>query len=179
MRRSNAKGLSEADLKLWVAYSQTLTRLMPGRARLALPPEMPATPATPATPAVTPEGAPPKVKPPKPSAFNSPIGAAITPAGLDKATWKKFITGKIAATERLDLHGHTAARAHRAVILFIERAYAEQERCIEIITGNGEILAPELPHWLNAPRLRPMILAVAHPHAANTGALRVLLRRIR
>ncbi|HTJ90971.1 MAG TPA: Smr/MutS family protein [Acidocella sp.] len=172
MRRSNAKGLSEADIKLWAAYSQTLTRLMPGRTRLALPPETPAQGALGEDPA-------PKVKPPKPLAFSSPIGTAITPSGLDKATWKKFVTGRIRATERLDLHGHTAARAHRAVILFVERAYAEQERCIEIITGNGEILAHELPHWLNAPRLRPMILAVAHPHAANTGALRVLLRRIR
>ena len=104
---------------------------------------------------------------------------AVTPSGLDKATWKKFVTGKIRATGRLDLHGHTAARAHQAVILFVERAYAEQERCIEIITGNGEILVHEVPHWLNAPRLRPMILAIAHPHAANTGALRILLRRIR
>ena len=30
-------------------------------------------------------------------------------------------------------------------------------------------MAQELPHWLNAPALRPCILAVAHPHAANTG----------
>ncbi len=119
------------------------------------------------------------MKPPKPLSFSSPIGAAITPTGLDKATWKKFVTGKIQATGRLDLHGHTAARAHRAVTLFIERAYAEQERCVEIITGNGEILARELPLWLNGPRLRPMILAIAHPHAANTGALRLLIRRIR
>jgi DNA-nicking Smr family endonuclease len=171
MRRANAKGLSEADLKLWAAYSQTLTRLMPGRARLALPSEPPGEAQQVA--------APPAVKPPKPLSFNSPIGAAITPTGLDKATWKKFVTGKIQATGRLDLHGHTAARAHRAVTLFIERAYAEQERCVEIITGNGEILARELPLWLNGPRLRPMILAIAHPHAANTGALRLLIRRIR
>jgi DNA-nicking Smr family endonuclease len=171
MRRSNAKGLSEADLKLWAAYSQTLTRLMPGRARLAVTAEAPTE--------ATPETSPPAVKPPKPLAFNSPIGTAITPAGLDKATWKKFVTGRIRATGRLDLHGHTASRAHRAVIQFVEHAYAEQERCIEIITGNGEILARELPHWLNESRLRPMILAVAHPHAANTGALRILIRRIR
>ena len=171
MRRSHSKGLSEADLRLWAAYSQTLTRLLPGRARLPVPSETQAE--------ATPQTSPSPVKPPKPSTFSSPIAAAITPAGLDKATWKKFVTGKIRATGRLDLHGHTAARAHRAVILFVERAYAEQERCIEIITGNGEILAHELPHWLNAPRLRSMILAIAHPHAANTGALRVLLRRIR
>ncbi|HVE22643.1 MAG TPA: Smr/MutS family protein [Acidocella sp.] len=172
MRRLRAKGLSEADLKLWAAYGQTLTRLMPGRTRLPVAPEAP--------PEAAPEQASaPPAKPPKTPAFSSPIGIAITPSGLDKATWKKFVTGKIRATARLDLHGHTAARAHRAVILFVERAYAEQERCIEIITGNGEILAHELPHWLNAPRLRPMILAIAHPHAANTGAVRVLLRRIR
>jgi DNA-nicking Smr family endonuclease len=52
-------------------------------------------------------------------------------------------------------------------------------RCIEIITGKGEILARELPHWLNAPGLRPLILAIAHPHAANTGSVRILLRRVR
>jgi DNA-nicking Smr family endonuclease len=171
MRRLNAKGLSEADRKLWAAYSQTLTRLMPGRTRLPLPPEAPAE--------VTPEPVPAPAKPPKAFSFNSPIGTAITPAGLDKATWKKFTTGKIRATGRLDLHGHTAARAHHAVIHFVEQAYAEQERCVEIITGKGEILANELPHWLNGPRLRPMILAIAHPHAANTGSLRLLLRRIR
>jgi DNA-nicking Smr family endonuclease len=171
MRRSNPKGLSEADRKLWAAYSQTLTRLMPGRTRLPVPPEAPAE--------VTPDVAAPALKPPKPVVFSSPIGTAITPAGLDKATWKKFVTGKIRATGRLDLHGHTAARAHRAVTLFVERAYAEQQRCIEIITGNGEILVHEVPHWLNGPRLRPMILAIAHPHAANTGALRLLLRRVR
>ena len=156
---------------LWAAYSQTLTRLMPGRTRLPLPPEPAAE--------VTPEVSPAPVKPPRAFAFSSPIGTAITPAGLDKATWKKFTTGKIRAAGRLDLHGHTAARAHHAVIQFIERAYAEQERCVEIITGNGDILAYELPHWLNAPRLRPLILAIAHPHAANTGALRILLRRSR
>ena len=41
MRRSHSKGLSEADRMLWAAYSQTLTRLMPGRTRLPLPPEAP------------------------------------------------------------------------------------------------------------------------------------------
>ena len=43
MRRLNSKGLSEADRKLWAAYSQTLTRLMPGRTRLPVPPEAPGT----------------------------------------------------------------------------------------------------------------------------------------
>ena len=45
--------------------------------------------------------------------------------------------------------------------------------------GKGEVLLRELPHWLNAPQLRPLILALAHPHAANTGSVRLLLRRPR
>jgi DNA-nicking Smr family endonuclease len=73
----------------------------------------------------------------------------------------------------------TAARAHQAVSHFINEAYAGQLRIVEIITGKGEILHRELPHWLNSPQLRPLILALAHPHSANTGAVRVLLRRMR
>ena len=37
----------------------------------------------------------------------------------------------------------------------------------------------ELPLWLNLAELRPLVLAAAHPHAANTGSVRLLLRRIR
>jgi DNA-nicking Smr family endonuclease len=165
---ARAKALSTADLKLWAAYSQTLTRLMPGKSRLPVEPETPMPPAVSFTPS-----APAPIRP------APPVGVDLTPAGLDKSTWKKFASGKIRAAQRLDLHGHTAARAHHAVIHFLERAYAEQTRCVEIITGKGEILSRELPHWLNAPTLRPIILAIAHPHAANTGSVRVLLRRIR
>jgi DNA-nicking Smr family endonuclease len=107
------------------------------------------------------------------------LGLDGTPAGLDKSTWKKFATGRMRALARLDLHGMTAAAAHHAVNGFVERAYAEQARCVEIITGKGEVLARELPHWLNAPGVRGMILAVTHGPAGNTGAVRVLVRRIR
>ncbi|MBU6419420.1 MAG: Smr/MutS family protein [Proteobacteria bacterium] len=62
---------------------------------------------------------------------------------------------------------------------FVEMAHAAGLRCVEIVTGNGEILAKELPHWLNTPSLRPLILGIAHPHARNAGAIRVLLRRRR
>jgi DNA-nicking Smr family endonuclease len=170
-KRSRAKPLSAADLQLWAAYSQTLSRLMPGKTRLPVAAETPPPAAPPA----------PEHVPPKPRAFAvaAPVSLDLTPAGLDKSTWKRFRSGKIRAGQRLDLHGHTAVRAHHAVIHFIERSYSEQLRCIEIITGKGEILARELPHWLNAPSLRHLILAIAHPHAANTGSVRILLRRIR
>src|SRR5271163_1398019 len=108
---ARVKGLSAADLKLWAAYSQTLSRLMPGRTRLPVEPEP--------LPAAAP--APPEPQPAKAKPFSGmpPVSLDMTPAGLDKATWKRFSSGKIRAEQRLDLHGHTAARAHRAVMHFI------------------------------------------------------------
>ena len=44
--------------------------------------------------------------------------------------------------------------------------------------GTG-VLRRELPLWLNRPDIRPLILAAAHPHAANPGSVRLLLRRAR
>jgi len=160
--------LSKADQQLWAAFSQNI-QLLPGKTKL--PMEVEAPPA--ARIAAEPE------KPVEPISGAKPVHLDLAPGGLDRSTWKNFATGKMRAVRRLDLHGFTAARAHHAVTHFIERAHAEQLRCVEIITGKGEVLAREVPLWLNAPALRRLILAMAHPHAANTGSVRVLLRRIR
>ncbi|WP_297369396.1 Smr/MutS family protein [Acidocella sp.] len=165
--------LSAEDQALWAAYGRTLTRLMPGRARLLPPPPEP--------PPVPP--APTRAHPPEPRVKLAraplPLAPDAAPAGLDKSTWAKFRAQKIRAEARLDLHGHTATRAHTEVRQFLETAHGLHMRCVEIITGQGEVIARELPHWLNAPGLRPLILAISHPHARNRGAVRVLLRRIR
>ena len=166
------RGLSAEDLALWAAYSCTLSRLMPGRARLPVPAQK--LPEPPPAPAPLP--APPRVK-----LAQTPARLEVnaTPAGVDKSTWSKFKVQKIRVQAKLDLHGHTAARAHGEVLRFLEMASAAELRCVEIITGNGEIIAHELPHWLNNPYLRPLILGLVHPHARNSGAVRVLLRRKR
>jgi DNA-nicking Smr family endonuclease len=166
------RGLTPEDMELWAAYSRTLTRLMPGKSK---PPVSP-TPAAPASPPVVVDVLPTPVKR---VAIPAALGVNAAPAGVDKSTWGKFRAQKIRAEAKLDLHGHTAAKAHREVIRFLEMAHAAGLRCVEIVTGNGEILARELPHWLNTPSLRPLILGLAHPHARNAGAIRVLLRRRR
>jgi DNA-nicking Smr family endonuclease len=167
---ARARGLTKADLRLWAAFTETIA-LLPGKARLAVEAE----------PAAVMDIVVQQAVPAMPRTKTVPVELAVNavPGGLDKSTWKSFATGKIKAARRLDLHGLTATRAHTAVTNFIERAYGEQVRCVEIITGKGEVLARELPHWLNAPGVRARILAVAHPHAANTGSVRVLLRRVR
>ncbi|MDE2240501.1 MAG: Smr/MutS family protein [Rhodospirillales bacterium] len=166
------RGLTPEDMELWAAYSRTLTRLMPGKSK---PPAPPAPPV----PAPSPVLAEMPPIPVKRVAAPAALGVNATPAGVDKSTWGKFRAQKIRAEAKLDLHGHTAAKAHREVTRFVEMAHAAGLRCVEIVTGNGEILARELPHWLNTPSLRPLILGLAHPHARNAGAIRVLLRRRR
>jgi DNA-nicking Smr family endonuclease len=166
---AKAKPLSRADQQLWAAFSANIS-LLPGRTRLPVEPD-------PAPPPTAAPGAPvPAVKSAK---IVRPVHVDQPPPGLDKSSWQKLAGGKTRPAKRLDLHGHTAARAHHAVTGFIERAYAEQTRCVEIITGKGAVLARELPLWLNAAPLRPLILAIAHPHAANTGSVLILLKRIR
>ena len=106
------------------------------------------------------------------------------PPGLDRSTWQRLKTGRIAPEKKLDLHGMTAARGHHAVLAAVTDAARSGQRCVEIITGRGTgeeggVLRRELPHWLNLPSLRPLILAICYPNAANQGAVRVLLRRMR
>ena len=106
------------------------------------------------------------------------------PGGLDKASWNRFRSGKLIPQRTLDLHGRTAQRAFHALEAFLHRAHADGVRCIEVITGRGSgehggVLRRELPLWLNLPSLRPLVLAAAHPHAANPGSVRLLLRRSR
>jgi DNA-nicking Smr family endonuclease len=70
------------------------------------------------------------------------------------------------------------------LLAFLQAAHADEVRCVEVITGRGSgegggVLRRELPMWLNSPSLRPLVLAATHPHPANAGAVRLLLRRPR
>jgi DNA-nicking Smr family endonuclease len=114
----------------------------------------------------------------------APLTVGEQPGGIDSATWQRFRTGKLAVLRRLDLHGMTAQRAFHALIGFLRSAHAEQVRCVEIVTGRGTgetggVIRRELPHWLNLPEIRPLILGATHPHALNQGSVRLILRRIR
>jgi DNA-nicking Smr family endonuclease len=166
---ARARGLTKADQQLWAAFTQSIAPL-PGKSRPYLDPEPP--PSRERTEAIQPARAKPKPVP-------QPVTVASPPAGIDKSTWQNFASGKRRPEQKLDLHGHTATRAHHATTAFIHQSHRDGLRCIEIVTGKGEILSRELPHWLNAPTIRPLILALAHAPTKNTGAVRILLRRTR
>lgn len=164
--------LTDKDRHEWAAYAE---RVAPIRRRAA---------AKPAAPIAQPASAPVA----KPLARRSPptpapdLAVGDQPGGLDRASWQKLRTGRTAPTRTLDLHGRTAQRAYHALHAFLHAAQADGVRCVEIVTGRGSgetggVLRRELPMWLNAPALRPLVLAATYPHPANPGAVRLLLRR--
>ncbi len=176
MRR--ARALTESDRAVWASYARLVARL-PGAAVPVLPePSLaPAPPASAAAPTPAPRVA-------RTAALPAPLVVGDSPGGVDRATWTRFRTGKLAAARTLDLHGRTANRAHAALEHFLHACAADGVRCVEIITGRGSgetggVIRRELPFWLNHPGLRPLILAAAHPHALNPGSVRLLLRRPR
>jgi len=165
--------LTEHDQAEWASYAQRVTPLA-GRAQPP-PPEPAAVPGPSLQPA----------HPVHPRPFTRPVpalGVGAQPGGLDNSSWNRFRSGKLAPVRTLDLHGRTAQRAFHALHSFLHAAHADRLRVVEVITGrgNGEtggVIRRELPMWLNLPALRPMVLAATHPHAANPGSVRLLLRR--
>lgn len=112
------------------------------------------------------------------------LSPTVMPAGIDRRRWDDLRRGRLRPERTLDLHGRRAAEAHAAVRAFLTAAHASGLRCVAIVTGKGTgeaggVLRRELPHWLNAPDLRALILAMAHPHGGNYGAVHLLLRRRR
>ncbi len=175
---SRRRTLSDADRAIWAGYVQNVAPL-DGVARpdaLPAPPlPEPGSAAVPGLPAA----------PPVPTVQRmGPLIVGLQPPGVDNATWSRFRTGKLPAGRTLDLHGRTAQRAFFALQSFLGNAHADRLRVVEVITGRGSgegggVIRREFPLWLNLHELRPMVLAAAHPHAANQGSVRLLLRRPR
>ena len=175
-----ARRLKDGEQLLWVEIMREV-RPLKGRAPLPVP-DAPAPPPAP-VPAPRPAAAalPPKPVPRLPAA-RPPVEIGARHAGLDDTSWRGLSSGKLRPQRRLDLHGQQAQSAFLLLHAFLLRAQAERLRCVEIITGAGSgpeggILRRELPHWLSRHDLRHLVLAAVHPHAANVGSVRLLLRR--
>ncbi|MPY68920.1 MAG: hypothetical protein GEU92_02415, partial [Alphaproteobacteria bacterium] len=105
----------------------------------------------------------------------------------DRRTLDRLRRGQLRPEARIDLHGMTQDTAHAALAGFVIRAQSEGRRCVLVVTGKGRVgtgggvLRNAAPGWLNAPRLRPRVVAFAEaaPRDGGSGALYVLLRRLR
>jgi DNA-nicking Smr family endonuclease len=133
----------------------------------------------------------PKPRPaPRPLPSPAPRLAPLHPGrsgDVDTRTIERLRRGQLRPGARLDLHGMTQAEAHRALERFVPQARDAGKRCVIVITGKGSVsagggvLRNAVPGWLNAPSLRPSVLAYAEaiPRDGGGGALYVLLRRVR
>jgi DNA-nicking Smr family endonuclease len=181
---------SRVELVLWHAAMREVRQLRHRPPRSAPPkPDVVAEPA----------GEPPPQAPARRSPVAGTTGPIALPVladrnapGLDRASAERLKRGKYSIDDRLDLHGMTQDKAHRALESFIGAATRQGLRCVIVITGKGlrglaegpgdlGILRNAVPRWLNESNLRAKILAFtpAQPRDGGGGALYVLLRRNR
>ncbi len=179
--------LSSDDQAVWDSVARSVKPLRKRIAKAAAPPDE-----------VPP--APPKANPPKAVAkkkSGAPVQAAMpvialrpaipVPTALERRLKQKIARGSQTIDARLDLHGHTQAQAHDALLRFLRRAQGKGGRVVLVITGKGGrgegggILKRQVPLWLALPEFRTLVIgydqaAISH---GGEGALYVRLRKLR
>ncbi len=128
--------------------------------------------------------------------------ATVLPSGrkgseVDRRTEERLRRGEMELEGRIDLHGLTQDRAHRALEEFMRDGYAQGRRCVLVITGKGQVgtgnnedgwyeprsgvLRDRVPEWLRQDSMAPLVLRVypAQQRHGGEGAFYVLLRRNR
>ncbi|MBY0562694.1 MAG: Smr/MutS family protein [Hyphomonadaceae bacterium] len=162
--------LSEEERALWGAVAKSIKR----RAR-----EVTSNPAA-DPPAAAKNGPTGLVRRAPPASSPPPLSK---PPPSNRANEKRVRRGKLAVGASLDLHGHTQASGREALRRFLQRAHADGERVVVVITGvgrgGGGVLKQSLPEWLASPELRDIVsgFAPAHRTHGGAGAAYVFLRR--
>jgi DNA-nicking Smr family endonuclease len=175
------RGLSDEERKLWESVAKQV-RPLRKTPRLARP--HPVEAETPGAISAAPPRAPSPVKiapPPRPQA------PPLAPIGRRERA--KLSRGKQEIDARIDLHGMTQTRAHRALFGFLQRAHHEGFSFVLVITGKGKIgsesergvLRRQVPQWLALPEFRTLVIGFEEAHIGHggEGALYVRVRRAR
>jgi DNA-nicking Smr family endonuclease len=111
-------------------------------------------------------------------------------APLGRRERSQLARGRKEIDARLDLHGMTQTRAHRALSGFLQRAHADGLTFVLVITGKGRttggesdrgVLRRQVPQWLNLPEFRSIVVGFEEAHIGHggEGALYVRIRRLR
>jgi DNA-nicking Smr family endonuclease len=156
--------------------------------------------------AAKPHGAPPDVEtavaaksagPPKPlppAKILRAAGPALPPAApplapLGRRERSQLSRGRKEIDARIDLHGMTQSRAHRALFAFLQRAHGDGLTFVLVITGKGKlgagsergVLRRQVPQWLSVPEFRSLVVGFEEAHIGHggEGALYVRVRRAR
>jgi DNA-nicking Smr family endonuclease len=110
-------------------------------------------------------------------------------APLGRRERAQLSRGRKEIEARLDLHGMTQSRAHRALQSFLQRASSDGLTFVLVITGKGTatsdsgrgVLRRQVPEWLNLPEFRALVVGFEQAHIGHggEGALYVRIRRAR
>jgi DNA-nicking Smr family endonuclease len=113
---------------------------------------------------------------------------AVPPlAPLGRRERSQLSRGRKEIEARLDLHGMTQTRAHRALSGFLQRAHLDGLTFVLVITGKGKmgiesergVLRRQVPQWLGQPEFRALVVGFEEAHIGHggEGALYVRIRR--
>jgi DNA-nicking Smr family endonuclease len=179
------RSLSEEERTLWESVAKQ-TRPLRKKSRAAKPHH---TAPVEETPAAAQPAASPK---PLPSARVPRISTPELPpplAPIGRRERSQLSRGRKEIEARLDLHGMTQTRAHRALSGFLQRAHSEGLTFVLVITGKGKmgveaergVLRRQVPQWLNLPEFRTLVVGFEEAHIGHggQGALYVRIRRSR
>jgi DNA-nicking Smr family endonuclease len=178
------RALSEEEHALWESVAKQIKPLRK-KPRAAKAPTAPdPQPAAAAKPAAPP---PPSVRTAR---IAKPAPPAVPPlAPLGRRERSQLSRGRKEIDARLDLHGMTQTRAHRALSGFLQRAHEDGLTFVLIITGKGKmgsesergVLRRQVPLWLNLPEFRTLVVGFEEAHIGHggEGALYVRIRRSR
>jgi len=137
------------------------------------------------TAAAKPETPPKSLPPATIPLATKPIAPPLAP--LARRERSQLSRGRKEIDARLDLHGMTQTRAHRALLGFLQRAHSDGLTFVLVITGKGRagadpergVLRRQVPQWLNLPEFRSLVVGFEEAHIGHggEGALYVRIRR--
>ena len=177
--------LSEDERALWESVMKQAKPLRK-KHRLAKPDAgAPDTKAQLAAKPAVPSPSSPRASPQK---IAKPAAPPLAPLGRRERA--QLSRGRKEIEARLDLHGMTQERAHRALSAFLQRAHLDGLTFVLIITGKGKtgygeadrgVLRRQVPQWLSQPEFRTLVVGfeAAHIGHGGEGALYVRVRRSR
>jgi DNA-nicking Smr family endonuclease len=178
------RALSEEERALWesVAKQTKPLRKKLRAAKAAVEPPAAETP-------VTAKSIPPPKSPSPVAVPRAPKPEAPPLAPLGRRERSQLSRGRKEIDARLDLHGMTQTRAHRALSGFLQRAHSDGLTFVLVITGKGKmgaesergVLRRQVPQWLSLPEFRSLVVGFEEAHVGHggEGALYVRIRRTR
>jgi DNA-nicking Smr family endonuclease len=178
------RGLSEEEHALWESVAKQIKPLRKKSRALKIQvaaPEAESEIATKPVPMSSPAALLRIAPAPKPQA--PPL------APLGRRERAQLSRGRKEIDARIDLHGMTQTRAHRALFGFLQRAQGDGLTFVLVITGKGKVgaesergvLRRQVPQWLNLPEFRSLVVGFEEAHVGHggEGALYVRVRRSR